>query len=252
MILSPAHRSVAENPVIELENVSKNFSLGAVEVHAVRDFSLRIASGEFVAITGPSGSGKTTILNLVGCLDVPSSGTLRINGIATSALNEIELDRLRSRSIGFIFQHFNLVPVLNVEENVMLPLHLHSLDHATMKQRTHQMLESVGLRGFDKFLPDQLSGGQRQRVSVARALVIEPSVVLADEATANLDSANAQAIIQLMRELNHKCGTTFIFSTHDHTLLHSVDRLIHIRDGVLQSDSGVTGKRKSDYVVTGS
>jgi putative ABC transport system ATP-binding protein len=215
----------AENAV-ELVSVSKRYRLGATEVVAVREVSLVFAAGEFAAITGPSGSGKTTLLNIMGCLDAPSSGQVKIAGADASGLGERELDRLRSRSIGFIFQSFNLVPVLNAVENVMLPLHLHGLRAAEMRRQ--------GLEAQAGFLPDQMSGGQRQRVSIARALVTGPRLVLADEPTANLDSANADAIVELMRQLNRERQVTFVFSTHDASLLGKVDRVVRLRDGRLQ------------------
>ena len=240
--------------VIELDNVSKTFKLGTVEVPAVRKLSLRIGKGEFAAITGPSGSGKTTILNLIGCLDLPSAGTVRLDGVATSELDEEALDALRSRRVGFIFQSFNLIPVLNAEENVMLPLYLHGISRAEMRRRALEMLELVGLAGFAGSLPDQLSGGQRQRVGIARALVIGPSVILADEPTANLDSGNAAAVVELMRTLNRERGVTFVFSTHDVSLIDKVDRVIQIRDGALQDDfkPGRETEQGAQYVGTGA
>jgi putative ABC transport system ATP-binding protein len=240
-------------PVIELENVTKDFKLGAVSVRAVRSLSLRVGRGEFAAITGPSGSGKTTILNLIGCLDVPSAGTVRIDGVSTSSLGDAALDELRSRRIGFIFQSFNLVPVLNVEENVMLPLYLRGLTRGQMRERALAALALVGLSGFAQFRPDQLSGGQRQRTSIARALAIEPSVVLADEPTANLDSVNAAAVVDLMRTLNRDRQVTFVFSTHDLSLLGKADRVIVVRDGMLTDDDLCTAdpRKGRPYVGAG-
>jgi putative ABC transport system ATP-binding protein len=230
--------------VVELSSVSKRFKLGATEVDALKDISLEIRKGDFVAITGPSGSGKSTLLNLIGCLDVPTAGEVKIGGTRTSELGEKALDQLRSRSIGFIFQSFNLIPVLTAVENVMLPLHLHGMKAEQMRQQAADALRQVGLEQYMDHLPDQLSGGQRQRVSIARALVTRPSLVLADEPTANLDSANAEAIVELMRKLNQDSGVTFVFSTHDASLLGKVDRIVRIRDGKLQEDSAAQALKK--------
>jgi putative ABC transport system ATP-binding protein len=231
--------------VVELSSVSKRFKLGATEVDAVKDISLGIRKGDFAAITGPSGSGKTTLLNLIGCLDVPTGGEVKIDGTRTSDLNEKALDKLRSKAIGFIFQSFNLVPVLRAVENVMLPLQLHELKPQEMRTRAEQALRQVGLESYMNHLPDQLSGGQRQRVSIARALVTRPSLVLADEPTANLDSSNAESIIELMRDLNQQSSVTFVFSTHDASLLGKVARIIRIRDGKLQEDTAATASKKA-------
>jgi putative ABC transport system ATP-binding protein len=231
--------------VVELSSVSKRFKLGATEVEAVKGISLAIRTGDFAAITGPSGSGKTTLLNLIGCLDVPSSGEVKIGGTLTSNLDEKALDKLRSRAIGFIFQSFNLIPVLKAVENVMLPLQLHGLKAQDMRERAEQAMRQVGLEQHMNNLPDQLSGGQRQRVSIARALVTKPSLVLADEPTANLDSTNAEAIIELMRKLNQESRVTFVFSTHDASLLGKVARIIRIRDGQLQEDTAEAPMKKA-------
>jgi len=231
--------------VVELSSVSKRFKLGATEVDALNDVSLGIARGSFVAITGPSGSGKSTLLNLIGCLDIPTTGEVKIGGTPTARLDEDALDKLRSRAIGFIFQSFNLIPVLSAIENVMVPLQLHAMTAPQMRDRAEHALRQVGLADHLRHLPDQMSGGQRQRVSVARALVTHPSLVLADEPTANLDSANAEAIVELMRELNQTSSVTFIFSTHDATLLGKVGRIIRLRDGRLQDDTQAAAPKKA-------
>jgi putative ABC transport system ATP-binding protein len=219
--------------IVELKSVSKTYRLGEVTVNALENIDLSIESGAFLALTGPSGSGKTTLLNLVACLDVPTHGEVRIDGVATANLSEREMDRLRSRSIGMIFQSFNLVPVLNARENVALPLHLHAMSAAERAQRAADALTAVGLEQFATFIPDRLSGGQRQRVAIARALVTRPRLILADEPTASLDSANAFALVELMRELNQKNGVTFVFSTHDDRLLQNVLQVVELRDGRL-------------------
>ena len=224
--------------LIELKSVSKHYTLGQVTVPALQGVDLAVDGGEFLAITGPSGSGKTTLLNLIGGLDLPTAGEVLVGGRATAECTERELDQLRSRTLGMIFQAFNLVPVLTVRENVALPLHLLGLTAREREQRVGHALESVGIAKFAAALPDKLSGGQRQRVGIARALVSRPRIILADEPTANLDSANALAIIELMRQLNHEQGVTFVFSTHDDRLLKSVDRVVTVRDGrLLQRDA---------------
>jgi len=219
--------------LIELRSVTKHYMMGQVTVPALSAIDLGVDDGEFLAITGPSGSGKTTLLNLMGCLDLPTSGEVLIGGRSTAECSERELDQLRSRALGMIFQAFNLVPVLTVRENVALPLHLQRLTAREREQRVGHAIESVGIAKWANALPDKLSGGQRQRVGIARALVTRPRVILADEPTASLDSANALAIIDLMRSLNREQGVTFVFSTHDERLIKSVDRVVTVRDGRL-------------------
>jgi len=219
--------------LIELHNVTKNYLLGHTVVPALRGITLQIGSAEFAAVWGPSGSGKTTLLNLVGAIDEPSSGTVKFEGEDISELSDERRSELRNRSFGFIFQTFNLVPVLSALENVMLPLQIMGLSNKEATQKAMQRLEQVGLADFVKHRPDKLSGGQQQRVSIARALVTSPSLVIADEPTANLDSETALKIVQLMRDLNQDEKTTFIFSTHDERLLNQVDRLIRLVDGRL-------------------
>jgi putative ABC transport system ATP-binding protein len=223
--------------LLELVDVTKNYRLGEVVVHALRGVTLRIDKGEFVAIWGASGAGKTTLVNLIGAIDEPTSGHLSLGGQEVAKLSDNEKSELRNRSIGFVFQNFNLVPVLSALENVMLPLQIQGVPGAESRERTLHRLEQVGLSDFVKHRPDKLSGGQRQRVAIARALITNPSLVLADEPTANLDSVTAMKIVDLMRELNSKEKTTFIFSTHDQRLLHNVDRLIHMEDGRISEES---------------
>lgn len=217
--------------LVELVAVSKIYLMGEISVTALECVDLRIDQGEFLALTGPSGSGKTTLLNLIGCLDLPTEGEVRLEGTATSRMRERELDRLRSRTFGMIFQSFNLIPVLTARENVALPLHLQPLSDGEREARVQEALNWVGLESFASFLPDRLSGGQRQRVAVARALVTRPRLILADEPTASLDSANAFALVGLMRELNREHGVTFVFSTHDDRLLGQVQEVVEMRDG---------------------
>jgi putative ABC transport system ATP-binding protein len=202
--------------IVSIENATKDYRLGKVTVPALRGVSLEVSEGAFLSIAGPSGSGKTTLLNLIGCVDTPTAGRVRVAGQNTAELNERALTRLRLNTIGFIFQSFNLVGVLNVYRNVELPLLLQGTLSATeRRERVMALLERVGLGDHVRHRPSELSGGQRQRVAIARALVTRPSLVLADEPTANLDSVTGQTIIDLMKELNLAERTTFVFSTHD-------------------------------------
>jgi len=225
--------------IVELESVSKDYHLGKVVVPAVRDVSLTVRRGDFLAIACPSGSGKTTLLNLIGCVDVPSAGTVRVAGQDTSRLSERALTDLRLHQIGFIFQSFNLVAVLDVFQNVELPLLLQRGTRARERRtRVMDLLEKVGLQDHLRHRPTELSGGQRQRVAVARALVSRPKLVLADEPTANLDSATGGTIIDLMRELNRNEGTTFLFSTHDAKVMTHATGLVRLQDGRIDPEPG--------------
>jgi putative ABC transport system ATP-binding protein len=221
--------------IVSVEAVVKEYTLGKTVVRALQGVSLEVHGGEFLSIAGPSGSGKTTLLNLIGCIDTATSGVVRVAGQDTKSLKEQELTQLRLRTIGFIFQSFNLVSVLSVFQNVEFPLLLQGgISSLERKQRVMQLLEQVGLASHARHRPNELSGGQRQRVAVARALVTRPSIVLADEPTANLDSATGQNIIDLMKELNQKEGTTFIFSTHDAKVMSQANSVIRIADGLIR------------------
>lgn len=220
--------------LIELENVSKNYRMGQTVVSALKGITLQIKPAEFMAVWGPSGSGKTTLLNLVGAIDEPSSGRVKFDGKDIFELSDDSRSELRNRTFGFIFQTFNLIPVLSALENVMLPLQIRGLSSKRVIKQSLHRLDQVGLTDFVKHRPDKLSGGQQQRVSIARALVADPSLVIADEPTANLDSDTAMNIVDLMRNLNNEEKTTFIFSTHDERLLTHVDRLIRLEDGQLK------------------
>ncbi|HEY7724173.1 MAG TPA: ABC transporter ATP-binding protein [Anaeromyxobacteraceae bacterium] len=227
--------------IVNVEKVSRVYRLGKSEVHALRDVSLEIHKGEFLAVAGPSGSGKTTLLNLIGCVDTPTAGKVTVDGRDTSVLSERALTDLRLRSIGFIFQTFNLVPVLTVFQNVEFPLLLQG--GQTRKERAARvlgLLEAVGLADHARHRPSELSGGQRQRVAVARALVGAPRLVLADEPTANLDSLTGGNIIDLMRDMNRRDGTTFLFSTHDQKVLSHASAVVRIVDGQLQARETLT------------
>lgn len=218
--------------VVRVEHVSKAYRLGEQSVKALEDVTLSIEEGVFLAIAGPSGSGKSTLLNLVGCIDTPDSGRIQIDGKEVSGRTPDELADLRARTIGFIFQSFNLMPVLSAQENVEYPLlQLREISRTDRQARVARFLDMVGLSRYAKHRPNQLSGGQRQRVAIARALVTQPRIVLADEPTANLDHQTGEGILALMSEINRKLGTTFIFSTHDKKVMAKADRLVRIEDG---------------------
>jgi putative ABC transport system ATP-binding protein len=222
---------------IQLTDVVKQYQLGKVSVPALKKVSLLIGEGEFTVIAGPSGSGKTTLLNLIGCVDVASDGVVLVSGQDTGKLSERELTDLRLHKIGFIFQSFNLIPVLNVYDNVEFPLLLmKELSKEQRHKRVMHFIEKVGLQEHMKHRPNELSGGQRQRVAIARALVTKPRIVLADEPTANLDSKTGQSIIDLMKEINATEKTTFLFSTHDDNVIRQARRVIKLRDGTIVSE----------------
>lgn len=223
--------------MITLKDVKKNYQAGETEVKALRGVNLDIQKGEFMSIAGPSGSGKTTLLNLIGCLDKADSGEITVDGITIKNQKKKELALLRRGKIGFIFQSFNLIPVLSAFENVSFVLSLLNLPDAEIKKRTEEMLNEVGLGDMMDRRPNQLSGGQQQRVAIARALVKNPLLVLADEPTANLDSETGKDILKLMKDLNKKHNTTFIFSTHDPMVMDYADRLVLLHDGEIQSDN---------------
>lgn len=222
-------------PIVRVEGVFKDYFLGNQIVQALSNITLHIEQGVFLAISGPSGSGKTTLLNVIGCIDQPTEGKLFIHDQEVTQWSANQLADLRSHSIGFIFQTFNLLPVLSAAENVEYPL-LYRKDVAKeeRQQRVRQFLEMVGLSKYADHRPGQMSGGQRQRVAIARALAIKPAIILADEPTANLDRATGTEILQLMKKINRKLGTTFIFSTHDQRVIDMADRLVRIEDGVLR------------------
>lgn len=219
-------------PVVSVRRVSKQYRIDDQVVTALRDVTLDIDEGVFLAIAGPSGSGKSTLLNLIGCIDTPSSGRLSIDGEDVASRTPDDLASLRARAIGFIFQSFNLFPVLTAAENVEYPLLKHSrLGARERAVRVEQFLELVGLADFRKHRPSQLSGGQRQRVAIARALVNHPRIVLADEPTANLDHKTGRRILRLMQEINRAMRTTFVFSTHDQKVLDMANHRVDLEDG---------------------
>jgi putative ABC transport system ATP-binding protein len=220
--------------IIQVRDVTKDYLLGKTQVHALRGVTLTVDKGEFLSVAGPSGSGKTTLLNLIGCVDTPTTGVVEVAGQDTSKLTERALTDLRLHQIGFIFQSFNLVQVLSVFQNVEFPLLLQGgLTRAERASRVQGLLEAVGIPEYGRHRPNELSGGQRQRVAVARALVTRPALVLADEPTANLDSQTGQNIIDLMRDMNRKDGTTFVFSTHDPKVMAHANAIVRIADGMV-------------------
>jgi putative ABC transport system ATP-binding protein len=218
--------------IVSIQNVRKDYHLDEVVVPALQGVNLEVAAGDFVSIAGPSGSGKTTLLNLIGCVDTATSGTVLVDGKDTATLSDRQLTELRLNTLGFIFQSFNLVPVLSVFQNVEFPLLLQKkLNAAERAARINTLLAKVGLDRHAEHRPSELSGGQRQRVAIARALVTAPKIILADEPTANLDSVTGENIIDLMKEMNRSEGTTFIFSTHDAKVMSHANSVIKLADG---------------------
>jgi putative ABC transport system ATP-binding protein len=222
-------------PLIRLEGLGKVFYTDEVETHALSDVHLEVKKGEYVAISGPSGCGKSTLLSILGLLDSPTGGSYRLNGAAVQDLGPSQRSRIRNREIGFIFQSFNLIGDLTVYENVELPLTYRGMRAAERKERSTRALERVGMGHRAKHLPSQLSGGQQQRVAVARALVGEPSILLADEPTGNLDSRNGEAVMELLRDL-HRAGSTICMVTHDSRFARHAERTVHLFDGRVVSE----------------
>jgi putative ABC transport system ATP-binding protein len=222
--------------LIAMTQVSKTYTMGETRVHAVNKVDLDVRKGEFISIWGPSGSGKTTLLNLMGAVDEPTSGKICIDGRDLGGLNDNKSAELRNRFIGFIFQRYNLIPVLSAVENVMIPLQIQGVSTASARQKALERLDTVGLSAVALHRPDKMSGGQQQRVAVARALVTDPPLVIADEPTANLDSTTGGQILDLMRRMNDEGGATFIFSTHDPMVLERARRIIKLHDGRVEAD----------------
>ena len=238
--------------LLRLENVSRVYVQGDETVHALRGVSLTAAKGEFIAVAGPSGSGKTTLLNVCAGLDRPTQGTVWLDGRDLSRLTRQELAQLRLRQVGFIFQAYNLVPVLSAEENAEFILLLQGVPAAVRKPRVRQLLTEVGLEGLESRRPGQLSGGQQQQVAVARAIAAEPRLVLADEPTANLDSETAVSLLNLMERLNREHGATFLFSTHDPRVMSRAHRIVHMVDGRIERDESANGQlvERSDHALS--
>jgi len=224
--------------VIRIENVWRTYRTGEVEVHALRDVSLTIERGEFTALAGPSGSGKTTLLNIASGLDLPTSGSAILAGRPIGSMSGRELSDFRRDHIGFIFQAYNLIPVLSARENIEYVMLLQGVGEAERRQRVAEILEEVGLGGMENRKPSQLSGGQQQRVAIARAMVSRPDIILADEPTANIDSTTGKDLLDMMLELNRRRGMTFVFSTHEAMVMEHARRLITLTDGTISSDDG--------------
>jgi putative ABC transport system ATP-binding protein len=217
--------------IISIKKLTKDYPMGKTTVHALRGVDLSVSKGEYLCVGGPSGSGKSTLLNIMGLLDDASSGEFLFDGIDVQALGSVGLHRFRRRRIAFIFQSFNLIPVLNARENIEFPLLIQKVTLAERRRRIDRLTEEVGIGGYLDHKPDELSGGQRQRVAIARALVTSPEVVFADEPTANLDSANGSAVLSLMRRLNREEKTTFVIASHDPAVMQEADRMIRVVDG---------------------
>lgn len=222
--------------VVKLENVIRTYKIGDNEVQALRGVSFEIQQGEFLAIMGPSGSGKSTCMNMIGCLDRPTEGSIQINGKYTSEMSEKELAVLRNETIGFVFQQYHLIPGMTVLENVMLPLKYQKVDKSSRKKMAEEALKSVGLEQRMNHRPHELSGGQKQRVAIARAMVTSPKILLADEPTGALDSKTGKQVMELFRQINQQKGTTIIIVTHDPGIGSSMNRCIKIFDGQIQSE----------------
>ena len=222
--------------VAKLTNVTRIYKIGEVETRALNGVSLAISDGEFTSLVGPSGSGKTTLLQLIGCLDKPTSGSVVIGGQETTNLSRNQRADLRKGTIGFVFQFFALIPTLTAYENVEMPLLLNGKSLAQRKQRVMELLEAVDLADRAHHRPDQLSGGQQQRVAVARALSTNPKMILADEPTANLDTANGEQVMEIMKKLNQETGVTFVFATHDPRVIKYAARVVTLRDGLIEKD----------------
>ncbi|MCY3932951.1 MAG: ABC transporter ATP-binding protein [Acidobacteria bacterium] len=227
---------MGDGPVIALQDVTKVYRQGSVDIHALRGLSMEVEPGEFTAVCGPSGSGKTTMLNLIGALDAATSGSIVLEGQELGSLNKKELSELRRDRIGFVFQAYNLMPVLTAYENAEMVLWVQGVDAATRRERVMGLLEQVGLKGLEDRRPSELSGGQQQRVAIARAIASNPAVVLADEPTANVDSETAETLLGLMEELNREQGVTFLFSTHDPQVMERARRVVRLVDGNIASD----------------
>ena len=223
--------------VIELQEVTRFYKIGEVETRALRGVTLTVEEGEFTAIVGPSGSGKTTLLQLLGCLDKPTSGTVRVKGQDVTQLNANKRADLRKGTIGFVFQFFALIPGLTAYENVELPLLLTGEKVNARRERVNDLLEAVGLSERARHRPDQMSGGEQQRVAIARALATHPVLVLADEPTANLDTENGRQVMEIMQRLNEETGTTFVFATHDPRVIPFARRTVELRDGQVSENS---------------
>lgn len=233
--------SPTNEPIVQLKNVSKTYHQGKIEVKAVDHFSIDIQKGDFAALCGPSGSGKTSVLNLIGGLDVPTEGEVWVDQINLATLGGSALSNMRKNRIGFVFQSYNLIPVMTAYENAEFVLNLQGVSDSECHDRVMATLKDVGLEGLEKRQPDEMSGGQQQRVAIARAIVTQPAIILADEPTANVDSRTAESLLDLMQQLNKEKGVTFLFSTHDQHVMDRARRLIRLLDGQLDEDETRAG-----------
>jgi len=224
------------NSIVKLEEITKIYQQGKIEVRAVDGLSLNIGKGDFAALCGPSGSGKTTVLNLIGGLDVPATGRVFLEDQDLATLSRSQVSNIRRDRLGFVFQAYNLIPVLTAYENAEFVLKLQGVPDRECRDRVMEILKEVGLEGLENRRPDEMSGGQQQRVAIARAIVTRPAIVLADEPTANVDSSTADALLDLMQQLNQGYGGTFLFSTHDRRVMDRARRLIRLRDGKIERD----------------
>ena len=232
-------------PIIELSNIKKEYKIGTEEIHALNGVTLSINKNEYVALMGPSGSGKSTLMNMLGCLDSPTSGEYILNGLSVAQMNDNELAEVRNKQIGFVFQTFNLLPRATTLENVMLPLVYAGIDKSTREEMAKRVLEQVGLGNRMLHKPNELSGGQRQRVAIARALVNNPAIILADEPTGNLDSKTSIEIMGLFEEI-HKNGNTIILVTHEEDIAMHAHRIVRLKDGKVESDSITTFSKRME------
>ncbi len=226
----------SNDSIVSLQKLSKTYQQGQITVNAVDDVSLNIHASDFAVLCGPSGSGKTSLLNLIGGLDAATSGKVWVDGVELAGLSRSKLSELRKNRIGFVFQSYNLIPVMTAYENAAFVLNLQGVKETECHQRVMDTLAAVGLQGLEKRRPDEMSGGQQQRVAIARAIVTEPAIVLADEPTANVDSHTAEALLDLMQTLNQKQGITFLFSTHDQHVMDRAQRIIKVQDGRIVAD----------------
>lgn len=222
---------MGNNTLIKLQNVSRNYELGDTEIRALNNIDYTINKGDYIVVAGPSGSGKSTLLNMVGCIDQPTKGQIFFDNIETTKHSLEDLNSLRLLNIGFIFQSFNLIPVLSVYENIELPLLFRNMDKRSIQEKVNYVLKKVGLEDRGKHFPSNLSGGQRQRVAIARALVGEPNLIIADEPTANLDKKTAQNIIELLKELNKEDNVTILIASHDENVIRQANQVVIIEDG---------------------
>lgn len=235
---------MSKKPLIKVKEVWKTYKMGSTAVHALRGLDLEVRPGEFVAIQGPSGSGKSTSMNVIGCLDIPTKGTIYLDGHDISKLEESDLAQIRGQKIGFVFQKFNLIPTLTALENVTLPMTFQGIPAEDRVKRGSKLLEQFGLGDRLHHKPSELSGGQQQRVAIARALAIDPPMILADEPTGNLDSKTGKEVMEFLRDLNKKHKKTIVLVTHDDVLAHVADRILFLKDGKIVKSKSSRGRKK--------